>query len=380
MTPVLGSDELASWLRLAQASHVGCRSAAQLLAQFGSPAAVFAASDAALAPWCTALQLRALRQPVSRELSKLISRTQQWSEQADHHVLTLGCAGYPPALAEIADAPVLLYVKGRLDALAGPALAVVGSRNASSQGRLDAHAFARALSSAGVCVVSGLALGIDTAAHEGALLGVGATVAVLGTGLDHIYPLRNVALAQRIAQAGCLVSECALGTPPLAANFPRRNRIISALAAGVLVVEAAARSGSLITARLAAEQGREVFAVPGSIHSALAKGCHRLIREGAQLVESVDEILLALRASPLLAMALQHGAGAGLPAPTDACEPDSALLEALGYAPLTLDELQARLGLGVGELGVQLLALELSGQIGRLADGRIQRLCRTALA
>lgn len=380
MTPPLAHEALADWLRLAQASHVGCRSAAQLLAHFGAPAALFAASHAALAPWCTTLQLRALRAPPSTALTKLVSRTQQWLAQPGHTLLTLTGPGYPPALAAIADAPVLLYVSGQPEALAGPALAVVGSRNASSQGRLDAHAFARALSNAGVCVVSGLALGIDTAAHEGALLGVGATVAVLGTGLDHIYPARNLALAQRITETGCLISECALGTPPLAANFPRRNRIISALAAGVLVVEAAARSGSLITARLAAEQGREVFALPGSIHSALSKGCHRLIREGAQLVESADEILLALRDSPLLAMALAREPASSMTAPAPAVAADHALLEALGYAPLTLDQLQARLTMGVGELGVQLLALELAGAVSRLADGRIQRLSRTAIA
>lgn len=237
------------------------------------------------------------------------------------------------------------------------------------QGRVDAESFAAALSSAGLCVVSGLALGIDTAAHEGALRGAGSTIAVVGTGLDRVYPARNRALAHRIAAQGCIVSEYPLGMPPLAANFPRRNRIISGLGAGVLVIEAAAQSGSLITAQLAAEQGREVFALPGSIHSALTKGCHRLIREGAQLVETVDDVLTAMRMSPL----------AGLPqvdATAPAPEDDAILLDALGHEPVALDALLARLALDPGMLGARLLALELAGLVTQLPGGRVQRIWR----
>jgi len=262
---------------------------------------------------------------------------------------------------------------GRIELLARPLVAVVGSRNASVQGKLDAESFAAALSGAGLCVVSGLALGIDTAAHEGALRGLGATIAVVGTGLDRVYPARNRMLAHRIAEHGCLLSEYALGTPPLAANFPRRNRVISGLAAGVLVIEAAAQSGSLITAQMAAEQGREVFALPGSIHSALAKGCHRLIRDGAQLVETVDEVLLAMRVSPLAAIgqACRQKRDAG---PDETAEEDAELLLALGHEPVALDDLLARLGADAGELGGRLLGLELAGLVVQLPGGRVQRI------
>lgn len=255
--------------------------------------------------------------------------------------------------------------------LAGPLVAIVGSRNASVQGRVDADSFAAALSGAGLCVVSGLALGIDTAAHEGALRGAGSTIAVVGTGLDRVYPARNRALAHRIAEHGCIVSEYALGTPPLAANFPRRNRIISGLAAGVLVIEAAAQSGSLITAQMAAEQGREVFALPGSIHSALTKGCHRLIREGAQLVETVDDVLGAMRVSPLAGLPRADGAGLD-----DDDHPDAILLGALGHDPVALDDLLMRLEIDAGALGARLLDLELAGLITQLPGGRVQRIWR----
>lgn len=295
------ASDIADWLRLEQAGGVGGRTARHLLGHLGSPAAIFRASHLSLSAHATPAQARALCAPPSSELAALVDATRAWLAQPGHHLLTLHDPRYPPLLAQLPDAPLLLYIKGRIELLARPLVAVVGSRNASMQGKANAQAFARALSQAGLGVVSGLALGIDTAAHEGALPWQGSTIAVIGTGIDRVYPARNRALAHRIAAEGCIVSEYPLGMPPVAANFPRRNRIISGLAAGVLVVEAAAQSGSLITAQLAAEQGREVFALPGSIHSALAKGCHQLIREGAQLVETVDEVLQALHASPLCA-------------------------------------------------------------------------------
>jgi DNA processing protein len=368
-TPDLHAAPIADWLRLEQAAGVGRRSVHALLAVFGTPGAILRAGPQALGAHVTPAQARAICAPVTPALAALIDATLAWLAVPDHYLVTCHDPRYPPALAEIPDPPLLLYVSGRVDLLARPLVAVVGSRNASVQGRVDAESFAAALSGAGLCVVSGLALGIDTAAHEGALRGAGLTIAVVGTGLDRVYPARNRALAHRIAAQGCIVSEYPLGMPPLAANFPRRNRIISGLAAGVLVIEAAAQSGSLITAQLAAEQGREVFALPGSIHSALTKGCHRLIREGAQLVETVDDVLMAMRISPL----------AGLPqvdAAAPASEDDAILLDALGHEPVALDELLARLALDPGMLGARLLELELAGLVTRLPGGRMQRIWR----
>ncbi|WP_306391781.1 DNA-processing protein DprA [Telluria beijingensis] len=360
------------WLRLEQADGVGCRSAHALLSAFGSPGAIFQATPGALAAHVNPGQAHALCAPVTPAFTTLVESTLAWLAEPGHHLLTFHDPLYPAALAEIPDPPLLLYVAGRIELLARPLVAVVGSRNASVQGKVDAESFAAALSGAGLCVVSGLALGIDTAAHEGALRGPGATIAVVGTGLDRVYPARNRLLAHRIAEHGCIVSEYALGTPPLAANFPRRNRVISGLAAGVLVIEAAAQSGSLITAQMAAEQGREVFALPGSIHSALAKGCHRLIRDGAQLVETVDEVLLAMRVSPLAAVGQQE-ARAQANEDTGA---DDDLLGALGHEPVAFDALLERLGSDPSELGARLLDLELAGLVAQLPGGRVQRIWR----
>ena len=368
---------ITDWLRLEQASGVGCRSAHALLSAFGSPGAILKAAPGALAAHVSASQAQALCAPVTPALSSLVATTLAWLAEPGHHLLTFHDPLYPASLAEIPDPPLLLYVAGRIEMLARPLVAVVGSRNASVQGRLDAASFSAALSGAGLCVVSGLALGIDTAAHEGALGGPGSTIAVVGTGLDRVYPARNRVLAHRIAEHGCIVSEYALGTPPLAANFPRRNRVISGLAAGVLVIEAAAQSGSLITAQMAAEQGREVFALPGSIHSALAKGCHRLIRDGAQLVETVDEVLMAMQVSPLAAIAIANAHAADRSGITDAdADADADLLGALGHEPVALDDLLARLGTHASELGTRLLDLELAGLVAQLPGGRVQRIWR----
>lgn len=362
------SRVVADWIRLAETAGVGCRTGRRLLDVFGSPAAIFRAGHAALAAHVPAAQAAALCAPAPPGMAPQVERTLAWLAQANHHLLTLHDPDYPQALRHIPDPPLLLYLAGQRSLLSAPKIAVVGSRNASTQGRANAQAFAQSLSHAGLCVVSGMALGIDAAAHEGALRGPGSTIAVIGTGADRVYPASNRALAHRIAEAGCILSEYALGTPPVAANFPRRNRIISGMAAGVLVVEAAAQSGSLITAQMAAEQGREVFALPGSIHSALAKGCHQLIREGAQLVETVDEVLAAMRVSPLV----RHGACA------PAAGGNEALLQLLGHDPVEPDALLDRLGLDAGALAGELLALELAGLLERLPDGRVQRLVRAA--
>lgn len=361
---------IADWLRLEGVEGVGCRTARLLLDAFASPGAVFRAGYAALAAHVSAAQAAALCAPVTPGFDRLLDTTLDWLSGPDRHLLTLHDADYPEALRQLPDPPLMLYLHGRRTLLSSPMVAVVGSRNASTQGRANAEGFAEALSRAGLCVVSGMALGIDTAAHEGALRGAGSTIAVIGTGADRVYPARNRALAHRIAQEGCIVSEYPLGTPPAAGNFPRRNRIISGLAAGVLVVEAAAQSGSLITAQMAAEQGREVFALPGSIHSALSKGCHQLIREGAQLVETVDEVLAAMRGSPLVAPQVRHAA------PADSG--DEGLLAALGHDPVEPDALLVRLGADAGWLAGELLALELGGLLERLPDGRVQRVFRAA--
>ena len=378
------SFSLAAWLRLERAAGIGPRTGAALLDAFGSPDAVFAADFAALAAHVSPAQAHALLQPPSDATRRLLDAMLDWLAQPGHRVLALGEPGYPELLARIPDPPLLLYIRGHARLLDGPALAIVGSRNASVQGRANAQAFAEALSRAGLCIVSGLALGIDAAAHEGALRGCGGTVAVVGTGPDIAYPARNRALSERIATDGCIVSEYPVGTPPIPGNFPRRNRIISGLAAGVLVVEAAAQSGSLITARQAAEQGRDVFAIPGSIHAALAKGCHMLIREGAKLVDTARDVLEALALSPLLALQAARLPGADIPL-TDikidnsaesasGAAADAALLDALGHDPVQADVLLARLGWPAGELSARLLVLELAGRVERLPGGFLQRI------
>ena len=274
---------------------------------------------------------------------------------ADRQVLVIGDAAYPPLLLQAADPPLLLYVQGRVDVLSQPAVALVGSRHPTAQGRDTARAFARALGDAGLQVVSGLALGIDGAAHEGALESAAATVAVVGTGLDRVYPPRHHALAHRIAERGALVSEYAPGTPPLPDHFPQRNRIIAGLTLGTLVVEAALRSGSLITARLAAEAGRDVFAVPGSIHAPQSQGCHWLIKQGAKLVECPEDVLEEWDGQSMQA-------SANIAEEADEREPDP-VLQALGHEPATLDALLARTGWPAAELSARLLDLELDGQV-----------------
>ncbi len=360
------SADIADWLRLDQASGVGCRSANQLLAQFGAPAAIFAAGANALGTWVRPAQARALLAPDSSAFKELLAATLAWRRQPGHHLITQHDPRYPPLLAQIPDPPLMLYAIGNIALLARPCLAIVGSRNASTQGQANAQAFAQALSEGGLTIVSGLAAGIDASAHAGALRGAAGTIAVVGTGLDRVYPARHRALAQSIAQRGCMLSEYALGTGPLANNFPRRNRIISGLSAGVLVVEAAAESGSLITAGLANDQGRDVFAVPGSIHSALSKGCHQLIRDGATLVDTANDVLQAMHMSPL--------------APPAPLQPDDGaadvLLEHIGFDPVCFDALATSTGEPAAHLNSQLLLLELAGHVERLPGNMIQRVVR----
>lgn len=369
-------EERDAWLRLKLTPGVGDATARKLLAAFGLPQALFAQPQSALgAVVGPALAARLQAEPEGWR--ELCAHTRAWLAEGEgrRHLLTLGDLDYPPELLQTEDPPLLLHVEGELAALRHPLrLAVVGSRNPTAQGADNARAFAQALASAGACIISGLALGIDAAAHEGALEAGGSTLAIVGTGLDLVYPKKHQALARRIAAQGALVSEYPLGTPPLAPNFPRRNRIISGLSQGVLVVEAALQSGSLITARQAAEQGREVFAIPGSIHSPQSRGCHALIRQGAKLVESAQDILEELRistpaagADPLAATPADD-ARAELPTSRS-----TALLGALGFEPCGLDALQARCGLDTATLQAWLLELELDGLVARLPGGLYQR-------
>ena len=362
------ASELAAWLRLAQAPGLGFMTAHRLLSAFGSPAAVFDAGAAQLQDLVGDKLARALLAPPSPTVLALTDKTLAWAALDGNQLLTLADDAYPRLLLEIPDPPLMLYAKGRVALLNRPSLAIVGSRNASAQGAAHARQFAQALSAAGLTVISGLALGIDTAAHEGALPEDGRTVAVIGTGADIVYPARNHALAHRIAEQGCIVSEYALGTPALPANFPRRNRIISGLAAGTLVVEAAAQSGSLITARLAAEQGRDVYAIPGSIQSPLARGCHDLIRQGARLVETAHDILNDFHGLQSPARAQEKPAH--LPASDHT---DNDLLKIIGYDPVSLNVLAARAGLDTATINAQLLTLELDGQVEMMAGGMVRR-------
>jgi DNA processing protein len=360
------TEDLAAWLRLSLTPGLGGETLRRLLGAFGSPEGVLAASLPALARQAGEGVAAALKRGAP---DGAVSAVGAWLDDPHNHVVTLADAGYPPQLLQIADPPMLLYVKGRVELLAAPALAVVGSRHASAQGTINAETFARAFSDSGLAVVSGLALGIDAAAHRGGLAGPGSSVAVMGTGADIVYPARNRELAHDLAARGALVSEFPLGARPLAAHFPRRNRLISGLSLGCLVVEAAVDSGSLITARLAAEQGREVFAVPGSIHSPLAKGCHALIKQGAKLVESASDVLEELR---------MQAPGARPGAPRGAGKDDGAgsLLAALGYDPCDRDTLAARLGLSAGETSALLTQLELEGHVAALPGGLYQRVQR----
>lgn len=361
------AQELAQWIRLAETPGVGAETARKLLSAFGLPENIFNTDFSALQQVVSDRVAQALTAPLTDHTRAQIDKTQEWASQAGNRVLTLADVNYPKALLDIADPPLLLYVKGRLDLLSRPSLAVVGSRNATTQGVVNAEKFSEALSQAGLTIVSGQALGIDTAAHQGGLRGSGSTIAVIGTGADIVYPARNRSLAHQIASAGCIVSEYSLGTPAIAANFPRRNRIISGLSQAVLVIEAAAQSGSLITARMAAEQGRDVFAIPGSIHSPLSKGCHLLIKQGAKLVESAQDILEEIRFGAVPPTPTQVSTQADMPETTG-------LLSAIGFDPVAPDALAARCVLDIAQLNAQLLSLELEGLIEMLPGGMIRRL------
>lgn len=368
-------DDLEAWLRLALTPGIGNLTARRLLAAFGLPQQLFIQSLEALCTVVTPAQAQALTSEPAG-CAEQVETTWQWLHSAEpgvnRQVLTLAHPGYPLALLQTEDPPPMLYLMGSVPAEWPAAIAMVGSRNPTPQGLANARLFARSFAQAGYTVVSGLALGIDGAAHEGALEGAGAdalaTIAVVGTGLDRVYPSQHLALAHAIVRRGLLVSEYPLGTPPLSENFPRRNRIIAALGHGTLVVEAALKSGSLITARLAAEQGKDVFAIPGSIHASQSRGCHSLLKQGAKLVETAQDVLEELQPgrSPPTS---PSGSSAG-EAPTGKADD---VLEALGFDPVGLDALVARTGLPPARLQARLLELELDGHAARLPGGLFQR-------
>lgn len=386
---------------------VGNQHARKLLTAFGLPQAIFSQPTVALKQVVSTAMVRAL-QVVPDDFEAQLQTTWDWLQagtidthtgQNNRFFLTLADERYPASLLNIEDPPLVLYLHGHVDLIsrldpkaadsqknapykhAKDGIAIVGSRNPTPQGLATAHAFAKAFTQAGLVVVSGLALGIDGAAHEGSMEGQqdndgGCTIAVIGTGLDRVYPSKHLALAHRIVQHGLMVSEFPLGTPPLPANFPKRNRIISALSLGTLVVEAAVKSGSLITARLANEQGKEVFAIPGSIHSTQSRGCHALLRQGAKLVESAQDVLeeLRLQLTPPLVPPSKILKAIENPAEDEVTdiEPDD-LVKSLGYDPVSLDALVARTGWDAATLQVRLMELELDGQVARLPGGLYQR-------
>jgi len=383
-------EELAGWLRLSLTAGVGNTTARTLLTSFGLPDSIYRQTQSTLSDVVSARQAGAL-QELPPELPALLELTWAWLQHDPERrrVLTLGDPAYPQSLLNMEDPPLLLYGMGAphawqakvLASGANHCLAVVGSRNPTPQGLANARQFSQALSQAGLTIVSGLALGVDGAAHEGALSGATAdhiaTIAVVGTGLDRVYPRQHLDLAHRIAERGVLLSEYPLGTPPLSNNFPKRNRIISGLARATLVVEAALKSGSLITARLASEQGKDVFAIPGSIHSPQARGCHALIKQGAKLVECAQDILEEYQ--PTAANSFAANAAdpdADTAADEGLSAADRQLLDALGFDPTGLDGLQARTGLDTASLQSKLMELELLGLVARLPGARFQRMGR----
>ncbi|MCC8393390.1 DNA-processing protein DprA [Paraburkholderia sp. MMS20-SJTR3] len=426
--------ELAAWLRLSLAPGLKPAALRLLLSTFGLPEAIFERPPEVLAEIAGEAAARAALAPAGADFDAQLDAVLAWRELPGNQIVTLDDPAYPPALLTMPDPPPLLYIKGRLDLLHTPAVALVGSRSATPQGLEDAQRFARELSVAGVTIVSGLALGIDGAAHRGGLEGIGATVAVIGTGADLVYPAAHHALAKQIAAQGAIISEWPLGTPARAANFPQRNRLIAGLVSAVVVVEAAMRSGSLITARLANEMGRDVFALPGSIHAPLARGCHRMIKQGARLVETPDEVLEELGfAKPATAGAGRPSQRCGRPeaagarrspasefrsssataapprparsatatfaeptrstaalaepsVPAGAVPPRCAahaapalapeaerLLAALGHSPTSLEILAARTEMEDAALHATLLQLELAGEVTLLPGGRFVR-------
>jgi DNA processing protein len=365
------TDSIEQWLILYHANGIGTATIHQLLCKFNGPASILDAGSGALQQLGLAQQnINALRHPDR----SVIDRDLAWLEQPGNYILTCKDPHYPELLRQMPDAPPLLYVHGDVKLLASPQLAMVGSRNPTPGGRQNALDFARHLSTAGLVITSGLALGIDTASHQGALDAGCQTIAVMGTGLNRVYPASNRELARQIAGHGALVSEFPIGTPPLAHNFPRRNRILSGLSLGTLVVEAGLRSGSLISARCAAEQGREVFAIPGSIHNTLARGCHALIRQGAKLVETAMDIIDELGPLATACEGRQPCPLYATEAPWQPTEEYVQLLDSMGFEGISIDRLVRNSGLTPAEVSSMLLQLEMVGYVASSPGASYNRL------
>ena len=356
--------EKSQWLSLSKIEGLGCQTFCQLLKTFGSPSEIYRKKFKELRAVVSEKIALEIRQGVDQSG---LQDTLTWLAQANNHLVTLADADYPKALLEIADPPPLLYAKGNLALLNKLSIAIVGSRNASVQGEKNAEAFAQGLAEHGLCIVSGLALGIDGAAHRGALKAKGDTIAVVGTGLDMVYPAQHRDLAHQIAKSGLIISEFPLGTLSKPQNFPRRNRLISGLSLGCLVVEANLKSGSQITARLSAEQGREVFAIPGSIHSPLAKGCHQLIKQGAKLVDSLQDIVEELNLSKAVSAPVAEEN-------SQTNQDQQTLLDAMAYDAISIETLVQLTGLTVSTLSSMLTLLEVEGRITGLPGGQYQQI------
>jgi DNA processing protein len=370
------SRELLSWVTLTRAPEINAAVLSSALDTLGEAAGILDAPDHLRAR--AGLPLAA-REFLQSRAALPTPAERAWLDSARHHLLAFTDERFPRALRSLAGCPIALYVDGSVEALSDPQLAIVGSRNPTAQGRRTAFDFAQYLAERGLNITSGLAEGIDTEAHRGALAGQGLTLGVLGTGIDLIYPRSNRELAERIAERGALVSEFPLGTPVRRGNFPQRNRIIAGLSLGTLVVEAARHSGSLITARFAGEHGREVFAIPGSIHNPLARGCHELIRQGAKLTETAADILSELNFSHLLGREETPAPGpAAMAAGTPAMDKDhKILLDALGFDPTDLDVLVARTGFNAQAVSSMMLILELEGHVQAAPGGRYSRVSRS---
>jgi DNA processing protein len=358
--------DLYSWLRLTSSPALTHAQRALLLSAFGAPENIYAAPRADIVGLIGEAGAHALRHEPP---SGCVRRAERWLALPKRYLVTVNDGRYPALFREVPGMPLAMYVVGRPELLNAPTIAIVGSRNATLTGKRDAESFGAALSREGWTIASGMALGIDASAHRGGLSARGSSIAVLGTGADEVYPRGNSALAEQLEATGTLISEFDLGTQPIRGNVPRRNRLISGLARGVLVVEATLESGSLITAECALHQNRDVFALPGSIHSPLSKGCHRLIQHGAKLVQSADDILSEWRAGTKVAPAIARAA----------TPPEDAFLEAIGFSPISIDEIASATGRSAAAIAGHLSILELRGAVTSLAGGFFQRLQKPAL-
>ncbi len=372
-------EELENWIKLWRVSGVGAKYFQRLLESFDSPTDVFNAPSSSLKQ--AGISQNLADTIIDDKDSDSATADLDWLNSADnHYIITIHCPEYPTLLKQTDSPPPLLYVHGNLSIINDPQLAIVGSRNPTQSGMTSAYDFAKYLGETGLCITSGLALGIDGSAHQGALDANAPTIAIIATGIDRVYPAKHRNLAHQIVENGAIISEFPIGTQPRSSNFPRRNRIISGLAHGTLVVEAALKSGSLITARLASEQGREVFAIPGSIHNPLAKGCHQLIRQGAKLVETAQDILEEMSAVIDLSQVDQITASANdnkaeIPTHTDDKDPDhQLLLDKMGYDPISIDNLVVSTGFKPESIAAMLLILELQNQVSSNGGGTYTRI------